>query len=109
MEYLNEEGYPTEEYLNWLEDWESWMQEETHESMIPNILQSLKESWTWVDYFKISRVYKGKFKVELHTGGWSGNESIIRALKENFIFWHHWTVHKAGGHYYFEFPKKYLI
>ena len=40
----------------------------------------------------------------ISTGGWSGNESIIAALKGNFIFWslHHRST-RAGGHFMFCF------
>jgi len=42
-------------------------------------------------------------KLELHTGGWSGNEEIIQALKQNFVFWTAcWYKHVTGGHYYFK-------
>ena len=106
MEYFNEEGYPTEEYLNWLKNWEVWMEEELHETMIPNILQSLKITWAYG--IKIEKIHNDKFKIGLHTYGSSNNESIIRALEENPLFWYYWIRHDVGGHYYFKFPKKYL-
>lgn len=44
---------------------------------------------------------------ELHTGGWSGNESIIGALEKNTQFWIFcWVMSKRGGHYWFEIPQK---
>jgi hypothetical protein len=42
--------------------------------------------------------------LELHTGGWSGNEDIIYALehgKSNFFMFFH-EKWERGGHYYFE-------
>ena len=44
----------------------------------------------------------GWARLELHTYGWSGNEDIIQALKENRIFWSMcWEESRRGGHYKF--------
>lgn len=68
-----------------------------------NLAYYLKDLWHWEEMV----VIKGKnvVKVELHTGGWSGNEDIISVLKEtNFwMFW--WQKSERGGHYYFTIPK----
>lgn len=38
----------------------------------------------------------------ISTGGWSGNEDIIQAMKENMIFWMmYWANSRRGGHYVF--------
>lgn len=38
----------------------------------------------------------------LSTGGWSGNEDIIRAMQDNFLWWSlHWVQSRRGGHYQF--------
>ena len=40
--------------------------------------------------------------MQLHTCGWSGNEQIIAALKDNRWFWtYYWQASKRGGHYWF--------
>ena len=42
-------------------------------------------------------------KLHLSTGGWSGNEEIISAMKDNFSFWWTcWEQTRRGGHYIFE-------
>jgi len=39
---------------------------------------------------------------ELHTGGWSGNEEIIRAMQDNRVWWGmFWESSRRGGHYEF--------
>ena len=39
----------------------------------------------------------------LSTGGWSGNEEIIQALKSNYILWvMTWEESRRGGHYIFD-------
>jgi transcriptional regulator with XRE-family HTH domain len=40
---------------------------------------------------------------QVATGGWSGNESIIRALQKNTLFWSMcWQLSKKGGYYEFK-------
>ena len=58
----------------------------------------------WCDAVKI----KGKrvWRVEFHTWGWSGNEDIIQALRENQMFFAiYWLKTLRGGHYYFKVRK----
>jgi hypothetical protein len=47
-------------------------------------------------------------KLKLHTCGWSGNEDIIAALREQgdpVGFWAVcWDKSQRGGHYWFELP-----
>jgi len=41
----------------------------------------------------------------ISTGGWSGNEEILGAMKVNLIFWTVCRVEsRRGGHYVFELP-----
>jgi hypothetical protein len=97
---LDDEGYPTEEYLQFIRDY-------THETMnIIDFVNVLSDGWYFGDWgFNLGRKYKGTRKLQLHTGGWSGNEKIINAILSNiylthcemkYIKWH------VGGHYYFE-------
>ena len=62
------------------------------------LLDYIEPRWEYGDWgFK-----RTKHKLELHTGGWSGNEDIIAALQENFPFWAmYWLCSRRGGHYTF--------
>ena len=45
---------------------------------------------------------KGFNVLELHTGGWSNCEEMIREI-ENSFWWHcYWKQSTRGGHYIFE-------
>ena len=51
--------------------------------------------------------YKHNYRVVMmSTGGWSGNESIIKALRENPHFWYCCEMERKGGHYVFEVEEK---
>ena len=74
---LDEEGYPTDEYLQFIRDYKP-------DESLP-LMKFLDEfiypTWNYQDWgFKWHRKYNGKRKLEFHTGGWSGNESIINAI-----------------------------
>lgn len=56
--------------------------------------------WHWPDYF-----VRDGCKFTLHTGGWSGNESLVHALMDNVLFVAFcWVSSRRGGHYEFELP-----
>ena len=89
--------YPTESELRKIRSWDGsfW-----------GLLQFVLGLWHWGD--SQYRVYKydGHYKIELHTGGWSGNEDIIEAFRHSrclFFFMFH-TRWERGGHFYFEVP-----
>ena len=74
------------------------------EEDIEKLLELIENEWEYADvgYFK-QYVEEGKNILELHTGGWSGNEEILEALRENFAFWSaYWWKTERGGHYWFE-------
>lgn len=92
--------YPTEEELKKIEEWDF------RKNSIQDFLTFLESIWWMPDWgFKL----KGKrvLKLELHTGGWSGNESIMEAIEKNFVFWMVcWRQSNRGGHFYFKIPLK---
>lgn len=89
--------YPDEETLKVIKKFDVFKQP------VSELLELLRENWHFADegYF----VLKGKKvqKLELHTGGWSGNEDIIGALRDNEMFFMlYWQKSERGGHYYFK-------
>jgi hypothetical protein len=81
--------------------------------MIGELLDFIRRSddpWKIVDMIEDDWCRYGSMKqdrergiLELVTGGWSGNECIIRALQLNPLFWgKYWMMSKRGGYYRFE-------
>ncbi|KKL86890.1 hypothetical protein LCGC14_1940210 [marine sediment metagenome] len=93
---LDENGYPDEASLEAIEHYDYV------ENGIEGLLSLIKENWHFLEwgYSRTpSRLY-------LSTGGWSGNESVIGAMRMNFLFWSlHWMRSRRGGHYVFEVPR----
>ena len=92
--------YPDKLRLRFLEDHSKW--EDLKGSGLIAFLNIIKETWN-SDYGVFSLKGKNVLRLELHTGGWSGNEDIIQSLKENLTFWGmYWQRSDRGGHYYFK-------
>ena len=82
-----------------------------------NLMSYVKNIWKYADigYFSSEKILDTNIALveySLSTGGWSGNESIIESLLENFMFWNmYWYSSMVGGHYRFRINinvKKYL-
>jgi len=103
MEILNNEGYPTEEFLDFVRTFKP-----SKEITMNNFVEDyLKAAW-WPDGirgFSYKRRVKDRRTLRLSTGGWSGNEEIIAAIKENFplsLFYLCMVQWRVGGHYTFK-------
>jgi len=90
---LDENNYPDEESLKQIKEWDIL------EEGIYGLLDLVEENTNWAD----RQIYRGvRGKYVYHTGGWSGNEDVINALHQNFLFWSmFWVKSTRGGHYYF--------
>ena len=98
MTLLDNEGYPTEEWLEYIKNFTNG---DIHE-----FISLLTDSW-WMNSYGVvlKRKYKGKQKLELHTLGWSGNEELINAIISNDYLTHfymRYVMWRTGGYYYFE-------
>ena len=94
---MTKDEYPTEEELQKIKEWDA-----VKDPM--GLIVFIKGLWKYPDYF----VVKGKrvITLELSTGGWSGNEDIIGALRENQMFFIlYWLKSERGGHYFFRIEK----
>lgn len=89
------DGYPTEEELERIRKWPA--------TDLKGLFDFIKPIWNYSDtpYWR----QRGR-KYWISTVGWSGNESIIGALEENFLVWALcWMQSQRGGHYIFELPE----
>lgn len=89
--------YPDEQALRFIRRYD------TLKNPIEDLRDFVIQNWHYEDYARS----KGRF-FELHTGGWSGNESIIAALEKSSkgMFWYVcWVKSERGGHFWFEIPK----
>ena len=97
---MDQHGYPEECELAKISAWQ------VKQDDMKAFLDYLESKWHWPDSgFKLTG--KKVLRLELHTGGWSGNEEVIDALEKNWIFWTlSWMSSHRGGHYYFRIKLK---
>lgn len=108
VELDDEDGYPTEECLESIKTAQPSGQE-LHAWAL-DMLLSVEPIWQygsagyWSSEDDVGELYGLPIKrFSISTAGWSGNESLIDALQDNFYFWHTaWVQTRRGGHYIFE-------
>lgn len=90
---FNADGYPTEETERVIMDWNyedpaGW-------------LAYVREAWA--DHY--GRVWEEAGMLKMATGGWSGNECIRAAMRENLVLWSMlWESSHRGGLEVFKLP-----
>lgn len=107
-EMLDEDGYPTDAALDIIRLWH-WSDVEGWFKFIEGLWWSSNMLWKEGDAPHEYRDFKGYEDKIVHryyisTGGWSGNEDIIRAMQDNqCLLWTlTWVQSRRGGHYIFE-------
>lgn len=85
---MDNEGYPEQHELDAIKNWDI--------KDVFALIVYIKERWTY-DTIQMQWGKDKLFKMpvlflEMHTIGWSGNESIINALLENKMFHLMWYV-----------------
>lgn len=95
-------GYPTEEALAVLENWECQPDRPVAEQ-VKEWLEYARSCWNYADCV---REIGGRVYI-FHTVGWSGNESVIAAMKQNPLFWSlAFELHAKGGLYVLALPER---
>ena len=99
---MDGDGYPTEEFLSIIKNFQG--------TDVMYIVEMVTDNWYFGDWgYKIRKNRNGVINLELHTGGWSGNEEIIREILGNIYLTHFkmkYVMWKTGGHYYFKINDK---
>ena len=96
-EHWDDDGYPTEEALQKVKEWD-WKDP-------LGCFEFMQSMWRYDSFRREDRGDQTRF--EISTFGWSGNESIIYALEENAMMWALcWFSSQRGGHYVFQATKK---
>jgi hypothetical protein len=92
---MSDRDYPTDAELDCITAWD------------------YKDPVGWFDYIKglwwmaDGGVTEKPRRLYMSTGGWSGNEDIIQAMKGNFILWsQHCISTRAGGRFTFKKPRR---
>lgn len=103
---LSDDGYPSEAALERIRKWEF-----STAADFPVLWEFARGLWIYPDRFcRVDVSDKSPVSDFLadadwyvSTGGWSGHESVIDALSDNYLFWWPcWRLHRAGGHYWFK-------
>ena len=80
------DGYPTEETELAIKAWDF--------RDVPGWLAYIREAWN----HHYGRMWEESGMLKLATGGWSGNESITHAMRENYVIWAMlWESSHRGG------------
>lgn len=93
--------YPTDAALERIKGWDISKQED-----ISALWEFVRGLWIYED--RIAPCASGEWPFDdcdwyASTGGWSGHEDVIDALRSNHMFWLLcWRASRAGGHFWFK-------
>ena len=104
---LDDDGYPTDAALDAIEIWH-WTDARGWFKFIEGLWHLRSWGWheadvphEWSDHRQYKDVLVHQYNIS--TAGWSGNETIIRAMQRNHTMWNlNWVQSRRGGHYIFE-------
>ena len=91
---VDQDGYPDEASLEAITKFDM-----IEQSAAGKLWKLIKENWHWPDWGWT----EDSNLTHISTGGWSGNESVITAMEQNFLFWSlQFVSRRTGGHYTFQ-------
>ena len=102
---LDEDGYPTQRTLWAIEHWP--FDDQSGWFAFLRTVWHLAD-WGWHEADESPKDPHAKEAAPVHrwhlsTAGWSGNESLVAAMRANEMLWHSsWAQSRRGGHYIFE-------
>lgn len=102
---IDSDGYPTEESLEQIENYSG-----SAIYLMREVVDYFNNCGYGVVYVNKPPSPAEKTVFELSTGGWSGCEDVIDALKNNRLWWVCcWRSLHRGGHYSFEVSNTLMI
>ena len=108
--FIDGNGYPNEAAEDRIRTWPiECLLDGSFASGYPELMAFVRMLWRYADVPSIWRESDvqdgpGRPAIEyaISTVGWSGNELLIRAMRENVMFWSRcWVQSRRGGHYIF--------
>jgi hypothetical protein len=95
------DGYPTDDELDRIRTWDMTQGDPWE------LLTYIASLWHWYPRGWTEDKQGDTLDIKIATGGWSGNESVISAMRENYIFWGSaWVDSKRGGYYHFRLRRR---
>lgn len=91
---LDEDGYPTQ--------WAYHRIAQGPWARMQDVFDFIERIWCFgsMGFFR-KEAQDGGVRYWLSTAGWAGNETLIEAMKQNFVLWSTWEQTRKGGHYEF--------
>jgi len=98
----DQHGYPTDEEIQKIKEWPLGRSYTEYFDFIQTCWWAAE--WGWKEEDAVDELFKYPVRrYTISTGGWSGNEDIISAMKENQILWIvTWMQSRRGGHFIFQ-------
>lgn len=97
---VNNVSYPSRVEIEWIRNYDLW--KDGPAKLFENIEEMYNEDYGRV----IKKYYKKKVRITFITGGWSGNEEILSAMKRVKHVGMFWVKSERGGLECYEYPKE---
>ena len=97
LDWIDEDGYPSDAAIKKITEWPCLDGLEC--------LLFVKSLWRWPNYAEKAVDRDGATHFQFATGGWSGNEELICALKSNRVLYSmFWKCSMSGGWHHYAVP-----